>query len=468
MLNKILRDFITCVVFLVLAQQYTSCGDNIFNERFRRPDPFPGTITIDNLIEGKSVHLKWEADEGADKYRVMRAVNDGGAVIFIERHDGTNGFYYQGATTAIDGMLEEDKSYAYRLDKIRGNQIFEGKTVTFLEKARPDPFAGTVKIQNMNNGRSAYITWEEDRGADEYRIMRAINDGTAIVFTERQDGIDGFYYQGVTSAIDSMLEDDKGYFYRLDKKRDGLWIPGLEITIFSRSRPMPIAATPVTESFRADGNIFISWQYDEGADAYLLMRSFDNPLTSSLDPYVPVYEGTELKYLDTNVNDQQTERYVYKLYKVRNGLIYKWDHLVAFGVASKTQEDNHEPNNLETQATLLETYRMGNIYCFGFSIPNTFLEDMDWFKVNVPPGKVANIAVQYTNLANDGYFLLYVPFFETRTITHLVSFSVRNDESVQKDVTFAIIPDRSRFLQVNGTGGSVAGYTIVWQSIDNI
>lgn len=433
---------------------------------YSRSLPFRGVIRAQSINDGRSVYLTWEKDANADKYIVMKTEAGISGINFGNEY-ATQKIEIVEILSYIDNDIDAEKNYAYRLDKVCGGVVFEGLAITFFEKSRPDPFPGIITAQNLNNGKSAYLTWESDKGADDYRIMRAINDGNALIFTERQDMTDGFFLQGPTSAIDSILQDDKGYFYRLDKKRNNVWIPGLEITIFSRTRPMPIGDTPVVTSFRADRNILITWQHDEGADTYILMRAFDNPATSRLDDYVKMYEGTELQYLDTAVNVLQNERYVYKLYKERNGTIYRWDDRIALGVAVVTEEDRHEPNNTEAQATLLETYRLANIYCFGFSIDNTVLEDIDWYKVSIPPGKVANIAVQYDNMGNDEYFLLYVPHMEQRSIIHNVTFQIRNDDTMQKYVTFAIMPDRSKFLSGSGVGGSVVGYTITWHSIEN-
>jgi hypothetical protein len=327
---------------------------------------------------------------------------------------------------------------------------------------RKEPFPGVITARNLNNGKSAYLTWQEDAGADAYRIMRAINDENPVVFAERENNTDGFSLHGTTAAMDSTLEDDKGYFYRLDKKRDSVWITGKEITAFSRTRMMPVADTPIVRCFRPDGKILISWQYDEGADEYILMRAQDNSL--ALDPFTAIYRGMELKYLDATVKDDM--RYIYKLYKIRNGIEYRWDDRIGLGVSVRTQEDQHEPNNTEAEATLLETYLLANIYCYGFSTGHV-LEDIDWYKVSIPPGKVANMAVSYDDTVYDTYLLLYIPYFDTRTIIHNTAFQVKNDSRVQKDVAFAIIADKTQFLPINSTGGKVVGYTITWQSIEN-
>ncbi|MDR0455233.1 MAG: hypothetical protein LBH20_00935 [Treponema sp.] len=450
------------------------CGERVFEGTVitvldrSRPDPFPGAITVQKMNDGLAVYLLWQADEGADEYRVMRASNDGGAMVFAQRRSGVDGFLPQGTTAAIDSIAK-DKSYAYRLDKVNSGRVFEGAEIIFVAKSRPDPFPGAIIAQNLNSGKSAYLSWQADEGADAYRVMRAVDDGNPLVFQDRAGGA-GFFMQGTTSAIDSNLEDDKGYFYRLDKQRDNVWIVGLEITAFSRTRPMPFADTPVVKSFNVNGSILISWKYDEGADTYIVRRSFDKPPTSNINDFnTVVYEGTALQFIDTAV--EEDGRYVYKLYKRRNGIIYPQNSQtydgIALGVSVRMQEDTHEPNNTEPQATLLESVLQANIYCYGFSLPDHILEDVDWYKVSIPAYKTAHIVVEYNDDVKDNEHLLFKdPVMGTYTITHARPFEIKNDAAIQKYVAFAIVPDRFKILTV-GIGGTVVSYTLRWHSITN-
>jgi len=434
---------------------------------YARPLPFEGTITARSVNEGRSVFLSWEADENADKYIVMKTEAGSNGVDFSNEYV-TERIELADVYSYIDNNIVSEKSYAYRLDKICGNRVFKGTEITFLGKKRPDPFPGIIIAQNLNNGKSAYLTWQADEGADAYRIMRAVDDGTPLVFQDRTGG-EGFSIQGPTSAIDSILEDDKGYFYRIDKQRENMWISGLEITAFSRTRPMPFADTPVVTSFRVNGSILINWKFDEGADTYIVMRSFDKPPVYSIGSFSPIYEGTAIQFIDTAVEDEG--RYAYKLYKRRNGIIRPdpddsplYDR-IALGVSVKMQEDNHEPNDIEAQATLLELSLQANIYCYGFSLQDNVLWDIDWYRVSVPAYKTAHIVVEYNNEVNNRFLLVTDPVMGTYSVTHGVPFQIKNDTAVQKFVTFAIRPDKTRFLLANQTGGMVVSYTIRWQSI---
>ena len=140
--------------------------------------------------------------------------------------------------------------------------------------------------------------------------------------------------------------------------------------------------------------------------------------------------------------------------------------MIALGVAERTNEDTHEPNNIQAQATILDSDLVANLYCYGYSIRDTFLEDIDWYKVNIPPKKNANITVLYTNATNTGWFWLQVPYLPKTAIEHSVAFQVRNDDIIQKYVSFAIVPNHDHFLNSSGTGGSIQGYQIYLDSIE--
>jgi hypothetical protein len=439
-----------------LAALAASCDVNRISGEMFRSDPFPDTVETEVVSAGLAVRLRWREDGGADQYAVMKSTYD-------EAGFGSFEVVYAGTeTNYIDRGIDGNYNYAYRLDKKRGTKVFEGTGLTLFDRTRPDVFSGMVTAQNLNNGKSAYLVWEADPGADRYRIMRAVNDGSALAFVERIDGADGFSYQGETSAIDGTLADDVGYFYRLDKERDGVWRPGTKVTIFSRTRPAPYAEDPKASSFRPDGYISLTWGADEGADEYELYREYDDPYNAKVKELA--YRGKYTQFLDRTVNSDQNWRYAYYLVKIRNGASYDSGRTLA--VAVKTQEDAHEPNNVDYDATVLEDYRQGNVYYFCFTTGEEVI-DMDWYKVNVPPGKTANVSVAYTNSANDEFFNLYDPFKETAPIVHNTAFSLRNDGPVQKFIYFAIQPNKSKFLGMNTYGGQVASYTITWVGISS-
>ncbi|HKM21406.1 MAG TPA: hypothetical protein VJZ01_05130 [Lachnospiraceae bacterium] len=424
--------------------------------------PAPGVVTVRSMNEGQTAYLVWDPDEWTERFIIKKTEVTSSGIDFANVTI-TETFEFSGRTNYVDNDIDTGRSYAYRLDKWRGERVVEGTEIVIFEKSRSLPFPGVITAKSLNGGKAAYLTWQADPGADAYRVMRALNDGPDVIFTLREEGNDGYNLQGDTAAIDSALEDDKSYLYRLDKERDGTWYFGSDVTVFSRTRPMPFGEAPVANGFRSDGKISLQWTFDEGADTYVLMRRYDDPLINDFDEWEPVYEGSDENYLDESVNHVQSGRYEYRLDKRRNGDIYPWTNLTTLAVACSTDEDAHEPNNKKEQATIIETYRIANIYCFGYS-DNRIIEDGDWFKVSIPAGKTANISVTYGNQIDDNYLMLYRLGQTPTTITHNVAFKVKNDGLTQQFVPFSIVPDQSRFL-TNGSGGTVISYTITWVSI---
>lgn len=423
--------------------------------------PDPGVITVRSMNEGQTAYLVWEADAWTELYVVKKTEVTSLGIDFMNEAISA-AFEFSGKTNYVDNAIDTGKSYAYRLDKRRGDTVVEGTEIVIFEKSRSLPFPGIITAKSLSNGKAAYLSWYDDPGADAYRVMRALNDGI-VLFAAREDGVDGYSLQGETTALDSSLEDDKSYVYRLDKQRDGVWYLGNEVTIFSRTRPMPYGEAPTANGFRSDGKIKLQWSADEGADTYILMRRYDNPSTNNFDSWKSIWEGTDITFIDATVDSTTSGRYEYRLDKRRSGEITSWENLTTLAVASRTEEDFHEPNNSKEQATIIETYRNANIYCFGYN-DTRIIEDADWYKVSIPAGKAANITVTYGNAGEDFYLILYRLGQPTETIAHNTSFTVKNDGLTQQYVPFAIIPDHSRFLPI-GSGGSVIAYTITWVSI---
>jgi hypothetical protein len=280
-------------------------------------------------------------------------------------------------------------------------------------------------------------------------------------FIAMHDGSNDFFMQGATSALDDNLDDDKSYVYRLDKKRGGIVYEGNEVTVFSLTRPMPYGEVPVADGFRSDGNIKLQWSFDEGADAYVLMRRSDS--SSGFYNWETAYQGPNNQYLDESVDDIRSARYEYRLDKLRNGLLYKSDETV-FAVAVHAEEDKHEPNNILEEATELETYLESNLYYYKYSNDNDFI-GTDWYKVYVHPGKTASIKVQYSTGVYDEWLLFSEPSERSIPITSNFSFEIKNDSTEKRYMYFEIEPNKGKFLDGLNVGGSIINYTIELVSI---
>lgn len=436
-----------------------------------RPDPEPGEINAESINGGWSVLLSWEVDEWAEEYVIMRMeVREGGDIypeLFAELER------VSGKTRYIDNGIDPEKSYAYRLDKERsGSGCKRGEKITMYERTRPDPSPGKISTQVIKNGKGAILTWEEDRGADEYRIERSLNDESNVFFSPRVNGVDGFSLQSKTMAYDEDLEDDRSYLYRLGTKRSGdtEWTYG-EISIFSYTRPMPFGEAPKADGFGRNG-VMLEWTADEGADQYVIMRRKD-PVYPSSDRIENVaykvvgrINPPVTHYLDTEeITDGGL--YEYRLRKMRNETAKDWLDMTTRMVAISVEKDEYEPNDYEEEATVLDMDReRANMYMYQYN-DGVIIKDEDWYKVYIPSGQTAHVRVIYQNgNANDGYLVLHEKGKPAKYIIHNDPFLIKNTASFRQDVAFSIRPNPGRFI--DGSKGSLISYSIEWvESSDN-
>lgn len=114
------------IVFLMLSCLLAiSCYNNNFTEVIFRTtnDPFDDVPEADSLSREHTVFLKWKHDDGADRYFLMRSV-DQTNLDFTCVYEGTG-------TEFVDTNLTDDELYIYRLDKKRGTTSFLGKEYAY-------------------------------------------------------------------------------------------------------------------------------------------------------------------------------------------------------------------------------------------------------------------------------------------------------------------------------------------------
>ncbi|MBR7064680.1 MAG: hypothetical protein IKI31_06010, partial [Treponema sp.] len=105
--------------------------------------------------------------------------------------------------------------------------------------------------------------------------------------------------------------------------------------------------------------IYVSWQKDNGADSFRLMRSIDNTFLN----FSCIYEGRNTNYVDSDVIEKT--RYVYRLDKIRGSKYYAGKYF-SYGFASDCRMDEYENNDTEECATFLESDLICNLPCARF------------------------------------------------------------------------------------------------------
>jgi hypothetical protein len=421
-----------------------------------RDAPFPDTIVASNL--GSKALLSWKNDVNVDSYMIQKQSID------IDNNTSSQSIPWD-KTSYLDNDVVIDMIYVYRLDKIRGGTTYEGLSLTTFSTTRPDPFPGVIVAESLGDGTAAHLSWEPDVGADKYIVLRALNTLISGLF-DWHNITNNLQMLSDVSAIDTQIDDDKSYVYRLDKERNNKPFYGNQVTVFAWNRPPPFDEAPVVDSFRSDKTIKISWNADIGADIYKLYRCNDS---DSPNAWELIYQGTDFEFVDNTAvfENFYYKRYVYHLSKIRNGTPY-FENFNAkpftetLAVAVPTEKDPNEPNDDYLNATLLNISIKSNIYCFKFT-GDRVLEDRDWYKVNVPAGKKAILYIHYITQGTNGMLKVYEPSQLEAFVDEGVDFDIKNESLEQKFVYFAIMPDRDKFSI--GLGGQMIIYTIYWRAI---
>ncbi len=229
----------------------------------------------------------------------------------------------------------------------------------------------------------------------------------------------------------------------------------------------PTIEPPTVRSFAEENRIFIEWSADKAADGYILERATDSPIDLV---YSTVYRGTDISFTDSDSEDQ--ELYLYRLRKLKGDRIFDPSAPV-LGVGSITRRDDHEPNDTDEEATVLDYTCLSNIHYYR-TFSDEVVQDFDWYSVSIPAGFTAEIVVTQTNpplepgvLTN--YMLFGVQGSPVEPITNNASNLIKNTYSEERTFYFQIVPDPSRFLSGMGlAGGTMALYTVTLVRISNI
>lgn len=219
----------------------------------------------------------------------------------------------------------------------------------------------------------------------------------------------------------------------------------------------PFDDVPKADSLSKEHTVYLSWQEDDAADKYYLMRSFD---TVPLD-WSCVYEGTGTSYTDTDFMDN--EKYIYRLDKTRGSKYFKGEKY-GYGWSSGTIRDSCEPNDVPEKAAFLEYDRICNLSCVGFVTDNKEIIDEDWFYVTVPPMRQADIIVGQHNLTDttrgaETNLRIQLSGLESQSVRHQTAYQIQNTTYETKNFYFKVFPERTS-LSSGNSFCTVIEYTV--------
>ena len=159
-------------------------------------EPLPVTIT--SLTQsGDSVILLWDAQEGADGYRVYRKTGTG---------KWTTVLYDTTGTSFIDTNVTAGKTYTYTVRSHVGSKYSAGyndtaKVIKVVSTAKPVP----VTISKLTqSGGAVVLMWDAADGVDGYRVYRKTGTGKWVTVLSSTTG---------TSFVDTNVTAGKTYTY---------------------------------------------------------------------------------------------------------------------------------------------------------------------------------------------------------------------------------------------------------------
>lgn len=221
-----------------------------------------------------------------------------------------------------------------------------------------------------------------------------------------------------------------------------------------RTTDDPFQDVPLTDSLSLEHTVFLSWREDEGCDTFFLMRSYDQP---NLD-FTCVYEGTATEYVDADL--PYGDRYVYRLDKTR-GTKYFEGKSYAFGYSSDCRRDGCEPNDIENMATHLDSDLNCILNCVSYYTNNVKTMDCDYFYVELPAVRVAEIKIDELGLDDGkGTHLMFQQLGMTpENITSGDAYKVVNPDFEAGKKYFKIYPVSTELFDGQTNIASI-GYTI--------
>lgn len=219
----------------------------------------------------------------------------------------------------------------------------------------------------------------------------------------------------------------------------------------------PFDDVPKADSLSKEHTVYLSWQEDDAADKYYLMRSFD---TVPLD-WSCVYEGTATEYVDTNLVGD--ELYIYRLDKKRGSVRFEGKDY-AYGFSADCRRDKYEPNDVDSSATPYMYACDCNLPCVRYQTNNKEILDYDWFAIKLPPRQTAVIVIKQNNFPapHDSTYLKMLVLENGAQSKSVISGQqnlIHNPSYGEVTAYFKIFPETTGLLGGN-RGIAIIEYTV--------
>ena len=199
-----------------------------------------------------AISITWSAVAGVTHYKLYRATVSGGSLTPIGGEIT--------ATEYVDGNLDANTSYYYRLESCNDNGC-SGRSFEVSETTAPEtPETPTAVAQSEG---AVSISWSAVAGATHYKLYRSATSGG--LFTQIGGDIAGTDY-----VDDNDLAANTSYYYQLESCNDNGCSSRSSAVSATTALAPPMALTATAQS---DSAISITWSEVAGATHYKLYRS---------------------------------------------------------------------------------------------------------------------------------------------------------------------------------------------------
>jgi len=350
-----------------------------------------------------AIVIRWDRNDKAKKYILYRdeiandnfskIVYEGEELSFIDKNVDIGKLYYYKLAVKFDDWVSGKSDYSYGVaglvkDSFEDNDSKE-VSKTILSDLTVDIKANAFCFKDNFNNILKDDDWYKINISKREKQEFIIDCSTDLELLFQQEGRSVY---SVTSGSSLWLYNDgtanEDIRFRVYPDENKVSKKQIVYKLKKGSIKQIQAEEPTIKMFESEKNIKITWKSYSLAKKYILYRDVLNngPFTEK------IYDGANLYYDDNSVD--VAKFYYYKLAVVFNDCTSDKSE-PAFGIAG-LKKDDYELNDTESTSNVLDISNeiTANI-CYFKSRYNNIVDDLDWYKVNVPAGKMQEILVSY-------------------------------------------------------------------------
>ena len=356
----------------------------------------------------KGITVKWNAVNGASKYKLFRKTSGNGSWVPITT---------TGDTSYTDYSVIPGETYFYSVRCV--SSVFEVYVSTYYSKGWQQTYIAAPVLKPLSNSSNGVnVSWVASAGAVNYRVYRKNSAGAWVKKGETSS----------TCFVDKTVESGKTYTYTVKCiSADG---SKSESGFDHKGKTIQFIAAPVLKPLtNALTGVSVSWEASAGAANYRVYRKNK----AKAGTFVSIGETTSTDFVDTDVISGYT--YTYTVKGINNdGISSGYDHngqairYISAPVISKLSNTT-EGVKIEWNPTpCAGTYRICRLNDEGNWIDVGTATNISFVDTNVESGKIYTYTVKCTNI--DGEIISsFYPGKKIKFIAAPVIYSLTKNSS---------------------------------------